>query len=279
MTQVQPSYIEVRFQAASEQQEILIALLGELPYESFEEGNEELKAYIKSALFQERDLMEDPLLASFNPVWVEIPYQNWNETWEKSFQSLIVKDQLYIRAPFHPPHPSLSTELIIQPKMAFGTGHHATTELMLQWMMQLNLSKKIIADLGCGTAILAIFAEKLGAKIIHALDIDRQAVINAEENILLNNCVNIMLRQGTAEDVQNIKAEVVMANINRNILLDEMHFYAHMLTDGGELLLSGFYSTDQPLILSKAAGFGLESVDYLEKNGWVCAYLKKSVNR
>lgn len=252
--------------------EILIAELGEVGFESFTETEDGVKAYIQEKDWKENILNEIYILDSEA---VEISYEkevieqvNWNEEWEKNFEPIQVDGLVSIRAPFHE-DPNLKYDIIIEPKMSFGTGHHETTHLMIQHLINLDLEGKTVLDMGCGTGILAIFAEMKGAKKLDAIDIDTWCYENSLENVTRNKCNNISVYKGDASLLKNKKYDVIIANINRNILLQDIKSYAKSLNQNGTLLLSGFYTEDIPAIEEEAKKHNLKLEKKLERNNWV----------
>ncbi len=211
-----------------------------------------------------------------------IEKQNWNEIWERNYQPIIVEDTCVIRADFHKIEKVFPYELIITPKMSFGTGHHETTYLMIKNQLQINHQHKRVMDAGCGTAILSIMASKLGAKAVEAFDIDEWSVSNGKENIEVNGCLNIHQQQGKLGDLSfSGKFDIVLANINKNVLLDEMSLYHKYLTYDGLLLISGFYKHDIPDLLRQAGLYNLREVRRDEREQWAALILthKDSVNK
>ena len=270
-------YIEVKFKIDPESPllEILIASLSQIGYESFMESDDALQAYIPLNLFEESEIQDLKVLKqSRNKISFThniIKDQNWNEVWESKYDPVLIKNLVYIRAPFHKTRNNTKFEIIIDPKMSFGTAHHETTSLMIEMMLDEQMSGKSVMDVGCGTGILAILAEMLGASGILAIDNDEWAYKNAWENITKNKCKSINVQLG---DIGLLKQEVfhyVLANINRNVLLDDMHIYASHLTEGGVLLISGFYSEDLKVIESSANTNRLRLDRKLIKNNWVAA--------
>lgn len=255
--------------------EILIAQLAEIGFESFVETDQGIKAYIPHALFVESDLEQVGLLSQdgFKVSWEvnEIVQQNWNERWERSFKPIVVDGECAVRAPFHPKSQA-TFEIIIEPKMSFGTGHHETTHMMLQLLLAIDCSGMTVLDMGCGTAVLAILAEKKGALKIEAIDIDSWCVENAIENFQRNECSNISVYQGDASllTTKN-KYDLILANINRNTLLSDIELYAHSLIAGGTLLLSGFYTQDLEMISEACRAVGGRYVEHLSRNNWIAA--------
>ena len=259
--------------------EILLAELAELDFESFIETEEGLTAYIQ----QEKD--RDDLLATvfiLNNDEFEISYTveaiaptNWNREWERNFEPLEVDNTVSIRAPFHP-NPGLPYDIVIEPKMSFGTGHHETTFMMVQNLNELELTGKEVLDMGCGTGILAIFSEMKGAKPVTAIDIDPWCYENSLENCGRNKCEHIQVLQGDSSLLKGRRFDLIIANINRNILLADIQIYAQCLNAKGHLLLSGFYQEDIPIIDQKASANQLKLQHTLERNNWVSLrYLKK----
>ena len=267
-------YIEYRFKINPKEPatEILIAELGNLNFESFVETEEGLTAYIQKEDWHTNILDEVFILQSkeFNIVaeYSEIAQTNWNAEWEKNFNPIIVDNLVSIRAPFHN-NPNVKYDIVIEPKMSFGTGHHETTHMMVQHLLQLKLENKKVLDMGCGTGILAIFAEMKGAKPIDAIDIDNWCYLNSIENAERNNCNSISVYEGDASLLNNKNYDVIIANINRNILLNDIKIYANCLSSGGILLLSGFYKEDFTIINKEAENQNLKLDGELTKNNWM----------
>lgn len=258
--------------------EILIAELGELGFESFEETETGLKAYIQTKDWQENILTDVFALQSpefkISYTFKEIKQVNWNAEWEKNFAPIHVDNKVSVIAPFHE-RTGMDYEIIIEPKMSFGTGHHETTHLMIKHLLELDLTNKSILDMGTGTGILAIFAEMKGAQPIDAIDIDEWCFINTEENVEKNNCKHIKAYQGDASMLINQKYDVIIANINRNILLNDMDTYNNCLNKGGKLLLSGFYTQDIPFLEERTKDLGLTINKTYTRNNWVGLQLDK----
>lgn len=267
-------YIEYQFKINPKEPatEILIAELGNLNFESFVETDEGLTAYIQKEDWHTNILDEVFILQSkeFNIVseYIEIAQTNWNAEWEKNFNPIIVDNLVSIRAPFHN-NPNVKYDIVIEPKMSFGTGHHETTHMMVQHLLQLKLENKKVLDMGCGTGILAIFAEMKGAKPIDAIDIDNWCYLNSIENAERNNCNSISVYEGDASLLYNKNYDVIIANINRNILLNDIKIYANCLSSGGILLLSGFYKEDFTIINKEAENQKLKLDGELTKNNWM----------
>ncbi|GHM99667.1 ribosomal protein L11 methyltransferase [Cytophagales bacterium WSM2-2] len=202
--------------------------------------------------------------------------QNWNKEWEKNVEPIFVDDQILVRAEFHEIEKKYPYEIVITPKMSFGTGHHQTTHLMLKNQLKIDHQNKKVIDAGCGTAILSIMASKLKAKSVEAFDIDEWSVINGKENAEINGCGNINIRQGKIAELDfEGKFEIILANINRNILLNEMKNYSELLLPGGHLLLSGFYESDIETLKKEAGKYDLTEVSHDSRETWACLLLRK----
>ena len=251
--------------------EMLIAQLGYVGFESFVEQDYGVTAYIQKQEWNSK-ILEDVFMLHSNEFNItfehnEIAQTNWNEEWEKNFNPIQVDDLVSIRAPFHT-NPSLQFDIVIEPKMSFGTGHHETTHMMVQHLLALDLDTKKVLDMGCGTGILAIFAEMKGAKPIDAIDIDSWCYENSLENIQRNNCNHITVYEGDASLLKE-KYDVIIANINRNILLSDMKTYTDCLNENGVLLLSGFYKEDIVIIEDEVTKYGLTFETMIQRNNWV----------
>ena len=252
--------------------EILIAELGEKPFESFMETENGFSAYIQKDLWTKNILDDIYLLDSpdftISHTIEEIEQVNWNEEWEKNFEPIDVNGKCHVRAPFHP-ITYAEFDIVIEPKMSFGTGHHETTHMMIQHLLETNVSNLKTLDMGCGTAILAILAEMKGAKPIDAIDIDNWCYLNSIENAERNNCHEISVYEGDASLLKGNKYDLIIANINRNILLNDMQQYVDCLNKNGILLLSGFYNEDITFIDESCTEKGLTFVKKFERNNWV----------
>lgn len=253
--------------------EILIAELEEVGFESFVETDAGVIAYIKKEEWSGTLVNDIQILNSaefkitFNQE--EIAQVNWNIEWEKNFNPLIIDEKVSIRAPFHSKPENVDYDLIIEPKMSFGTGHHQTTHVMIQHLLDIDLSDKKVLDMGCGTGILAIFAEKRGASFIDAVDNDAWCYENSVENVERNNCHNIHVYEGDAALLKDKSYDFIIANINRNILLQDIRTYSKCLEKDGILLLSGFYKEDIPAIETEAQKNHLKKVSFIERDNWV----------
>jgi len=273
------NYLELELQFENPQfSEILVAELSEVGFSSFIGDENILRAYIPASEFEDRKLEECFFMNKYkNQIKIQkrlIESENWNRKWEENFEPVTVEDKIYVRAPFHPPKSEIPIEILIMPKMAFGTGHHATTYLMLKQMLELDLKNKKVADLGCGSGILAIAASRLGAKSVSAVDIDEWSYKNAIENSEVNRVKNIVIKQGTAT-VLDEKFDVVLANINRNVLVAEIKLYHNLVVENGLLLMSGFYVNDKSIIEEAAANEGFVFVKESEKVSWLSVLYKK----
>ncbi|MDH4403436.1 MAG: 50S ribosomal protein L11 methyltransferase [Flavobacterium sp.] len=252
--------------------EILVAELGELPFESFIDSDSGIVAYIQKQFWSENLLDDLHILSSpeFQVSYTieEIHQVNWNEEWEKNFEAIEVDGICHVRAPFHP-KTEAKFDIVIEPKMSFGTGHHETTHMMIQHLLETGVAGKKTLDMGCGTAILAILAEMKGAQPIDAIDIDNWCYLNSIENAERNNCTQITVYEGDADLLEGKKYDLIIANINRNILLNDMQTYVDCLNKDGILLLSGFYTEDIPFIDTSCTEKGLTYVKKFERNNWV----------
>lgn len=259
--------------------EILIAELAELGFESFVDTETGFEAYIPESEFKKKEFEAIPLLAdkefTIGYQITSIEQQNWNQQWEESFEPIEVESRLLIRAPFHQAPPKNVLDIIIEPKMSFGTGHHETTYLIAKRLLDLSLENKSILDMGCGTGILAILAKKKKCGNILAIDNDEWAYTNCIENCQRNH-VDIEVVLGDAHDIKNNKFDVIIANINRNILLRDMHIYADALNDKGLLLLSGFFMVDKNILMEQAQQLGLKLHFEATKNEWAMLELIKN---
>lgn len=272
-------YLEINFKIVPPQpwSEILMAELIGLDFDSFQETDEGLRAYIDQKLFNQEALEEVWLLhsekAEVSYAISEVPNINWNAEWEKNFSPILIQDKVLIRAEFHPSQAG-KHEIVIQPKMAFGTGHHATTNLMISQMLQMDFQDKKVLDMGCGTLVLGIFAKQCGAASVHGIDIDEWAVDNARENATRNK-VDITVQQGTAAQLGEETYDIILANINRNILMQDIPTYVKVLNTGGLLLLSGLCDFDEEDIMALCSAQGLQLVTRMQKEEWGSLLLKK----
>ena len=273
------SYLEFNFNISPLQpwNEILMAELIEIGFDSFTEEHEGILAYIQKNLFDEKQLQEISMFSNeaveIFYTYREMPNINWNEEWEKNFEPINVENQVSIRAEFHE-NQNLPHEIIIQPKMSFGTGHHATTYLMIQQMLDMDFENKTVLDMGCGTSVLAIFAKQKGAGKTVAIDIDEWSVENSKENAARNN-VELEIFQGTADNLGAENFNIILANINRNILISDIPTYVSVLNNGGQLVLSGLCFFDVDDILEVCNEQKLTLKRKLQREEWVSLLLEK----
>lgn len=273
-------YIEVNISGISgENAGIITAGMCELGFESFtEESGGTFSGYIPLDSFdimQVANFLEKKAAdLGFTYKVEKIASRNWNEEWESSYKPVRI-GSCYIRAPFHEPDPEALTELLIEPKMSFGTAHHETTRLMIETLLNLNFTNSKVLDMGTGTGVLGILAAKLGAQQVVAIDNDEWSFLNAKENVLRNNVVDMIVIQGDALNIPEGKYGFVFANINRNVLLRDLPVYNDSLETGGELILSGFYEEDLEIIIKKTTGLGLVAISRAVLNHWVAVRFKK----
>lgn len=273
-------YIEYNFTVTPKEPatEILVAELGNVGFESFVENDNGVTAYIQKNEWNP-SILDEIFVLSSNEFSIdynqkEVAQTNWNAEWEKNFNPIQVENLVSIRAPFHE-NPNLPYDIVIEPKMSFGTGHHETTHMMVQHLIALDVTNKKTLDMGCGTGILAIFAEMKGAKPIDAIDIDNWCYQNSIENIERNHCSNISVYEGDASLLKDKKYDIIIANINRNILLNDMKVYTNCLNNNGVLLLSGFYKEDITIINEEVTKYNLSLTKTIERNNWVALRYEK----
>ena len=267
-------YVEYNFEVNPLQpaSDILIAELGEAGFESFVENDEGIVAYIQKKDWSDKilesvNILENEIFKISFEV-KEIKQENWNATWESNFNPIQVNDQCVVRAPFHE-KPNVEFDIVIEPKMSFGTRHHETTHMMLEHILSHDFEGKSVLDMGSGTGVLAILAAKKGAKSVDAIDIDNWCFLNAKENIIRNNCEHINVCEGDVNLLKDQQYDIIIANINRNILLADIPVYGKCLGPNGILFLSGFYEEDIPMISSKCNEVELKFEKNLKKNNWV----------
>ena len=260
--------------------EILMAEIAEAGFDTFMETDSGFEAYAEEDKADHKEV--DAIQHKYNHVkplqflYERIEKQNWNEEWEKNVDPIIVDDVVLVRAAFHQLDRKFPIEIIITPKMSFGTGHHQTTHLMLSNQLKIDHKGKRVMDAGCGTAILSVMASKVGAKSIEAFDIDEWSVLNGKENAEVNGATNIHIQRGTIADMKFSESfDIVLANINKNVLMAEMEQYAQHLVPGGLLLISGFYESDIPDLLAFANKTGLTEVSRSDKETWAAIILRK----
>jgi len=263
------------------QQDILIAELADIGFDTFEDTEKGFDAYIIANQFNEIAL-KDVLIncieeLQYTYLITDIEPENWNEEWEKNFTPLIINDDCYVRATFHKHQPSYKYEIVIDPKMAFGTGHHQTTTMMMLYILETEVKDKVILDMGAGTGILGILAAKRGAKEIVAIDNDNVCYHSAIENAALNNITNLTSLCGSKETIPAKAFDIILANINRNILLDQIENYATVLKPKGNIFFSGFYETpDLEMIVAHCNQFNLSFVHHQKMGDWVAAKFVKN---
>lgn len=273
-------FIEVAIQAPADFTDILTAELSEVGYDTFMDTENGVNAYITEDIFSEADLEEIvgkyAGMAEITYQTQKIEKQNWNEEWEKNFEPLIIGDVCSVRASFHPKPEHVTYDIVINPKMTFGTGHHETTTLMIENQLTIDHTNKRVLDMGTGTGILAIMACKLGAAEVVGVEIEDWSVENARENAEMNGCANITVHLGDVTAVENDEPyAIVLANINRNVLLADMAAYSKLLLKGGQLVLSGFYTEDLEVLTEEAFRCGLVQESKRTKNNWVSAIFRK----
>ncbi len=263
------------------QKDLLVAELANLGFDTFEDQDQGFVAYVPTANLDIQAL-ETVLLQEAGDYDLqydvqELEQQNWNQLWESNFSPITVDDQCYVRATFHEDRPEFPYQIIIDPKMSFGTGHHQTTSMMLSFVLENDFEGKRVLDMGCGTGILAILASKRGAKELLAVDYDPICVESVKENKELNSTFNIEEKLGSKEVIEGLKFDTILANINRNILLDQLEVYANDLDAEGELYLSGFYDgEDLSILTEKAASLGFEFKEKKVLDNWCSAKFIKS---
>ena len=272
--------VDIRLKQVNPFADILVARLNEIEFESYTEDENGVKAYVQTHLLDENAvkeiITEVAELCELSYTIEKIKQVNWNEQWEKNFDPVHINDKCVIRAHFHAAFPAIEQEIIITPKMSFGTGHHETTSLVMNEMFGIDFLAKSVLDMGSGTGILAILAAKLGASSLIGIDFDKWAFENAVENAELNSVENIKFIHGDADAIGDDKFDVILANINRNIILQDIDTYVGAMNLQSEILFSGFLKEDIPLILEKSEQLGLELVVSKHKNKWQMLHLKKA---
>ncbi len=278
---INADYIQVSFTNDADLNEILPALLMQLGFDSFLEEEKGITGYIVKESFDEQQLRE--FLAQ-TEITQQVTFKakeqekkNWNEQWEQNFDPVFIDDQVVIKAPFHQDVANAPLTILIEPKMSFGTGHHETTELMIRNLMTLNPDQKSVADIGSGTGVLAIAALKLGAKFVDACDVDEWSSSNTEENKQLNNVTDLKVFLGDVTQIISLNKtyDITLANINKNILLNDMNAFSDITRADGHLILSGFYETDTGDLLARASEAGFKEVSTISKNNWTSIILVK----
>lgn len=268
------NYIEYQFDIQPKEPfgEILTAFLADLEFESFVETDNGISAYVRTDLDDEsgvQQIIDDLKDVTIRYTKKEIIQQNWNEEWESNFHPILVADQCYIRAEFHESKPEIPYEVIIQPKMAFGTGHHETTHLMVEYILETEFEAKDVLDMGCGTSILGILAKMKGANYVEAIDFDQWAVDNSIENAERNK-VELNIKLGDSSSLGDKPFDIILANINKNVLMRDIPNYVKNLNfTEGELILSGLMTEDFDDIKSLCESLGLKFVNKKQRNEWI----------
>ncbi len=261
-----------------ENREILVAMLSDLAFESFDESEDLIMGYIPGG---SADLDEIGAITTLLPFSVQfeseiIPDKNWNEVWEKNyFKPLLIGNRCLVRAPFHTEFEPAEFELVIEPKMAFGTGNHETTTLVAEQILNMDLTGKTVLDMGCGTGILGMLASLMGAKQVTAIDIDTWSFESTVENARLNNILNLEAKLGDASLLGDETFEIIFANIHKNVIINDLPVYESVLESGGKLYLSGFYTHDMADVKARAESLKLIETGFQEKNSWVVYSFKK----
>ena len=273
---IMTDYLKIDFEFLNnEQKEIIIALLSEMNYEGFEEEGDLLVAYISAHLYDEKELKNFAGGHQLSFSVEEIQNKNWNSEWESNFHPVVINHLsnglpfVGIRADFHQPLKNVEYEIVITPKMSFGTGHHATTSMMIQMMSEMDLKEKTVLDFGTGTGVLAILSEKLGAKRIKAIDSDDHSIENAAENFQANNCAGISLFKASSAETGEM-FDVILANIIKNVIVDNLHSFATQLNPGGTIILSGLLKDDEAEIVSHSLEQNLYLYRKIETDNWIC---------
>ena len=264
-------HIEITIKANEHQQEELISLLNDFNPEGYEQNDHALIAYFPAKDYHPEDM--EQILHGFDHTSREIQEQNWNKVWESNFEPVIVDDFCAIRAEFHQPIQGVQHEIVITPKMSFGTGHHATTHMMIRQMKDMDFGNKNVFDFGTGTGILAILAEKLGAREVIAIDVDDWSIENAHENLNRNSCSHVEL--ALSSSIPHRQFDIILANINRNVILQYQTDLIKATVNDGYLLLSGLLNSDKGIILETFLPQGLSLEKELERNNWISLLLKK----
>jgi len=272
--------VDIKLNPVAPFADILVAMLNEIEFESYCEDETGVKAYVQTHLLDESAvkeiIAEVAKLCELSSTITKVKQENWNKKWESNFDPVHINDRCVIRAHFHAAFPDVEQEIIITPKMSFGTGHHETTSLVMNEMFGIDFKDKSVLDMGSGTGVLAILAAKLGASSLIGIDFDEWAFENAVENAELNGVSNIDFIHGDADAIGETTFDIILANINRNIILQDIATYVGAMNEKSEILLSGFLKEDIPLILEKSEQLGLELVVSKHKNKWQMLHLKKA---
>ena len=272
--------IAIRLNEMNPFADILVAKLDEIQFESYAEEMDVLKAYVQTHLLDKnavkKIINEIGELTDISFTIKKLKHQNWNQKWESDYKHVFINDMCVVRSDFHDPIPEVKYEIIISPKMSFGTGHHETTSLIMNQMFELNFKGRSVLDMGSGTGILSILASKLGAVNLVGIDTDEWAFKNAIENSNLNNLTDIRFIHGNVSAIPDIGFDIVLANINRNIILQDMARYINVMTDNAGIILSGFLKKDLPLIIERSIELGLKLVTLKNKKQWQMVYLERA---
>ena len=273
------TYYKYTIQHPPGQSDLLIAWLAQLPFEAFEEKENVVEAWLpegenKKQISSDLDMINEriPIIWQMQ----EVAPQNWNEKWEAAHHDIVVEGFCQVRADFHEPKEGVDYDIIINPKMAFGTAHHETTYMMIAQMRQMHWEGKSVLDLGCGTGVLAILAKMMGATDVLAIDIDQNAYYNTLENLKRNNITGVTTQCGTLKQVNHPPFDVVLANINRKVILDSLPSLHSHLKLQGVLLLSGILISDKERVLEAGSSQGFTQKHIIEKNGWICVFFIKN---
>ena len=269
-------FIGLQVNCDEEKGELIIAELSLLSFDAFEENEMGILASCDADAWNEAEVKE--ILDRYKVTYSheDIAKVNWNEEWEKNYDPVLVDDRCVVRATFHEPRPDVPYEIIITPKMSFGTGHHATTAQVLKHQITLDHKGKRVLDVGCGTGALAIMAHKRGASSVAAVDIDEWCIENSMENFALNNCADMVPLLGGIDVIDaNEKYDIILANINKNVLMDQIGKYSERMAIGGTLVLSGFYAWDTSVLVTEGKKHGLTHEGQSELNNWAMVVLKK----
>ena len=271
--------LDIRINPVAPFADILVARLNEIEFESYNEDEAGVKAYVQTPLLDENAVTaiinEVAELCELSYTITKVKQENWNKKWENNFEPVHINERCVIRAHFHAEFPDIEQEIIITPKMSFGTGHHETTSLVMNEMFGIDFKNKSVLDMGSGTGVLAILAAKLGASSLIGIDFDEWAFENAEENAKLNAVNNIDFIHGDSDAIGEATFDVILANINRNIILQDIATYVGAMNHKSEILFSGFLKEDIPVVLKKSEQLGLELVVSKYKNKWQMLHLKK----
>jgi len=277
------NYYSVEFSLEGKQsdaQELAIALLSEVGFESFTDDENTFAAFIQADMFSEQECTDTlktlwKVIGETPYLIKEIPAQNWNQQWESNFEPVIVDSRCIVKAPFHHIEQSFEYEILIEPKMSFGTGHHETTQLVLSEILAIDCQGKTVVDCGCGTGVLAILAKMKGSAKTKAFDVDQWCYENTIENAQRNNASDIIVECKGIESIAGETYDIIIANINRNILLSAMEQFAKSLAEHGTLILSGIYKIDLDIISQSASKYHLHFISFQEKNNWISCRFKR----